>query len=386
MRILFASTRGAGHIGPLVPFAYACVAAGHDVLFAAAPSTAPHIKRTGLPFAPVGEPDEATMAEIWGRVKSASTGVEAGKIVFEEVFAGEFARSALPGLLDLAGRWLPDVVVRETCEFASRLAAESIGVPDVHVGCFLTVINERWYDVEPSLTPLRAQFGFAPPARDRSQAPYLTLAPRALEHPDFPEFAGTRRFRGPATLSRALPDWWQGSSDPLVYVSFGSSAAGNGFFPDVYRGAVDALADLPVRVLLTLGTEVDPAELGAVPPNTHVERWVPQGAVMTHAAAMVGHGGSGSTLAAMAAGMPLAVVPLFADQPDNAQRIAELGAGLRLDGVSGIGEAVTALLEDPSYRTNARAVASEIDALEPVSAAVPLLAHIAEQGILPVAA
>jgi UDP:flavonoid glycosyltransferase YjiC (YdhE family) len=385
MRILFASTRGAGHIGPLVPFAYACVAAGHDVLFAAAPSTAPHLKRTGLPFAPVGEPDEAIMAEIWGRVKAASTGAEAGKIVFEEVFAGEFARSALPGLLELAGRWLPDVVVRETCEFASLLAAESIGVPDVHAACFLTVINEHWYDVAPSLAPLRAAFGFAPPARDQSQEPYLTLAPRALEHPDFPQFPGTRRFRGPATLSRALPDWWNGSSDPLVYVSFGSSAAGNGFFPDVYRGAVDALADLPVRVLLTVGTEVDPAELGTVPANTHVEPWVPQGAVMTHAAAMVGHGGSGSTLAAMAAGMPLAVVPLFADQPDNAERIAALGAGLRLDGVSGLGDAVTALLEDPAYRANARAVASEIAALEPIAAAVPLLADIAERG-LPVAA
>jgi UDP:flavonoid glycosyltransferase YjiC (YdhE family) len=380
MRILFASTRGAGHIGPLVPFAYACVAAGHDVLFAAAPSTAPHIKRTGLPFAPVGEPDEATMDEIWGRVKAASSGVEAGKIVFDEIFAGEFARSALPGLLELAGRWLPDVIVRETCEFASMLAAESIGVPDVHAACFLTVINERWYDVAQPLAPLRAEFGFGAP-RDRSHEPYLTLAPRALEHPDFPEFPGTRRFRAPATGSRPLPDWWNGSDDPLVYVSFGSAAAGNGFFPDVYRGAVDALAGLPVRVLLTVGTEVDPAELGPVPSSTHVESWVPQGAVMTHAAAMVGHGGSGSTLAAMAAGMPLAVVPLFADQPDNALRIAELGAGLRLDGVSGLGDAVTALLDDPFYRVNARAVASEIHALEPVAAAVPLLAAIAEQGV-----
>jgi MGT family glycosyltransferase len=138
-------------------------------------------------------------------------------------------------------------------------------------------------------------------------------------------------------------------------------------------------------VLLTVGTEVDPADLGPVPANTHVEPWVPQGAVMTHASAMVGHGGSGSTLAAMAAGMPLAVVPLFADQPDNAQRIADLGAGLRLDGVAGLGDAVTALLEDPAYRANARAVAREIDALDPVSAAVGLLAHIAEQG-LPLAA
>jgi UDP:flavonoid glycosyltransferase YjiC (YdhE family) len=49
---------------------------------------------------------------------------------------------------------------------------------------------------------------------------------------------------------------------------------------------------------------------------------------MAHAGAMVGHGGSGSTLMAMAAGVPLAVVPLFVDQPYNARRVAALGAGL----------------------------------------------------------
>jgi MGT family glycosyltransferase len=140
-----------------------------------------------------------------------------------------------------------------------------------------------------------------------------------------------------------------------------------------------------VRVLLTVGTEVDPADLGAVPANAHVEAWVPQGAVMAHAAAMVGHGGSGSTLAAMAAGMPLALVPLFADQPDNAERIAALGAGLHLDGTTRLAEAVTTLLEDPSYRTAARGVAQDIAALPPVGAAVSLLADIAEEG-LPLAA
>jgi UDP:flavonoid glycosyltransferase YjiC (YdhE family) len=90
------------------------------------------------------------------------------------------------------------------------------------------------------------------------------------------------------------------------------------------------------------------------------------------------HGGSGSTLAAMAAGMPLAVVPLFADQPENAQRVADIGAGLRLDGVDGLADAVCALLDDPSYRANGRAVASEIAALPPVEAAVDLLEDIAQ--------
>ena len=113
-----------------------------------------------------------------------------------------------------------------------------------------------------------------------------------------------------------------------MYVSFGSEAAASHHFPGVYRRAAEALAALPVRVLLTIGDRRDPAELGPLPPSVRVERWMPQAAVMAHASAMVGHGGSGSTLMALAAGVPLALVPLFVDGPANAGRVAELGAGI----------------------------------------------------------
>ena len=386
MRILFATTRGAGHLGPLVPFAHACVAAGHEVLVAAAPSIEAHVRRAGLPFAAVDEPDEATMAETWARVQAAANPVDQARIVFEDVFAGEFARSALPKLLLLADHWLPDVVVRETCEFASAAGGRGDRRPGRPCRLLsLRARRARLRPLRPAVAPAGRRSHLPPAARDRSDEPYLTLAPRALEHPSSPALAGTRRFRAPKLPRRPLPDWWDGSADPLVYVSFGSSAAGNGFFPDVYRGAVDALAAAPVRVLLTVGTEVDPADLGPVPAHVHVERWVPQGAVMGHAAAMVGHGGSGSTLAAMAAGLPLAVVPLFADQPENAQRVADLGAGLRLDGVTRLAEAVEPLLADPSYRERAGAVAAEIAEQEPVARAVGLFEEIAEAG-LPLAA
>jgi UDP:flavonoid glycosyltransferase YjiC (YdhE family) len=367
MRILFATTRGAGHLGPLVPFAHACVAAGHQVRVAAADSVEHHVRRAGLPFAPLDAPDDTILAPVWDAVRAADPADQA-RIVFGEVFAGEFARSALPRMLDLARRWRPDVIVRETSEFASVAVAEEFGIATVHVACFLSGVGDLDLGLDEALQRLRP--GLRLPAGE----PFFTLAPRALEHPGHPAAPGVRRFHAPRPPARALPDWWDGSAAPLVYVSFGSSAAGNGFFPDIYREAAAALSELPVRVLLTLGTEVDPAELGPVAANVHVEPWVPQGAVMAHAAAMVGHGGSGSTLAAMAAGIPLAVLPLFADQPENADRVAALGAGLRLDGTGALADAVSELLEDPYYRDNARSVAAEIEALEPVDAAVELIA------------
>jgi UDP:flavonoid glycosyltransferase YjiC (YdhE family) len=198
MRILFATTRGAGHVGPLIPFAYACLRAGHDVLVAAARSCGPHVARAGLRFAPLDDPPEEAMEAVWARVRAADP-EEAGRIVVEEVFAGEFARAALPGMLELVRRWRPDVVVRETCEYASLIAAESAGVPDVHVACFLGVLCDTEWDMYQPLGQLRAEFGLPRRHRDRTGEPYLTLAPRlaresrassARRHPSVPGSEG----------------------------------------------------------------------------------------------------------------------------------------------------------------------------------------------------
>ena len=135
-------------------------------------------------------------------------------------------------------------------------------------------------------------------------------------------------------------------------------------------------------MLVTVGRHADPAELGPLPPNVHVERWVAQASVMPHAAAMVAHGGAGTTLAALAAGVPLVMLPLSADQPINARRVAELGAGVSLDGgAAGVGrlaEAVARVLQEPGYREAARRIAAEVATLPPVEEAAADLTAIAQ--------
>ncbi len=388
MRILLASTRAAGHFNPLVPFAHACERAGHEVLVAAARSLEPHVERAGLRHAALADPSAERLDPIWERVRAADPR-EANHIVMREVFAGEHARSVLPGMLATMRSWQPDLVLRETGEFASVIAADKLGLPHVHVSIFLAMGGDiEWPGLVEPLDLLRSEAGLPPDPRPERlwEDPYLTMAPRSLEDPSAPAPPGTRRFRAPSTgPAPALPDWWQGADEPLVYVSFGSVAGSSGFFPGLYRSAVDQLAELPVRVLLTVGTDVDPAELGPVPASVHVEPWVPQSLVMGHAAAMVGHGGSGSTLAAMAAGVPLAVVPLFADQPHNARRVAALGAGTvvgpeEVDHGPGLAETVDAVLREPGYRAAAGAVAAEIGALPQIDAAVPALEALAQAG------
>jgi MGT family glycosyltransferase len=140
------------------------------------------------------------------------------------------------------------------------------------------------------------------------------------------------------------------------------------------------LDGLPIRLLVTIGRGQEPAELGELPSWVHVEQWVPQAAVMPHASAMVGHGGAGTTLAALAGGVPTVFLPVFADQPINAARVAEFGAGIALemtpDGLRRLGAAVRELLDDPRYRGAAEEVADEMASLPEVDESARLLEEI----------
>jgi MGT family glycosyltransferase len=151
----------------------------------------------------------------------------------------------------------------------------------------------------------------------------------------------------------------------LVYVSFGSVTAGGHlpFYPALYRAAIDALAPLPARFLLTVGEERDHRELGALPPNVTVERWVPQDEVLTHAAAVVTHGGHGTVIKALAADVPLLVLPMGRDQNDNATRVTERGAGLQLTpetASDAIAQATRRLLDEPSFAEAAAQLGARI--------------------------
>ena len=138
------------------------------------------------------------------------------------------------------------------------------------------------------------------------------------------------RYRALRGEAAPLPDWWGGRPGPFVYVTMGTVVGGFEMMRSAYRTILDALVDLPARVLLTIGGDLAMEALGEVPAHVHVERFVPQDQVIPHAAAVVCHGGSGTMLGAAAAGVPLVVAPMFADQPFNAERAVAAGSALAL--------------------------------------------------------
>jgi UDP:flavonoid glycosyltransferase YjiC (YdhE family) len=165
-------------------------------------------------------------------------------------------------------------------------------------------------------------------------------------------------------------------------VSFGSVAATVPPAARIYGIALEAVADLPARVLLTTGPMETP--LSAPAPNVHIERWVPQADVLPEARAVVCHGGSGTTLGALAAGVPLVITPLFADQPQNARRVAATGAGIHVQGHEwseamravdpvALHDAIATVLTDDVYAEAAQRIAAEIRELPPVDTALTVL-------------
>jgi UDP:flavonoid glycosyltransferase YjiC (YdhE family) len=370
---------GAGHFGPLVPFASACSAAGHDVRVAAPASFADTVTQAGFTHVPLDDADPGELGAIFETLSGLSIQAASVRVV-REVFAGVNARAALPGLRAAVREWKPDLILREGLECASFVVAESEDVPHATVAIGLAEVDDFVYPaLDGALEELGSQGGVA---RLR-HAPTLSTAPASLERPRAGEHAF--RFRDDAMVAGAteLPPWWPEQTSPLVYVSFGTVAARMGSFPTLYQGVIDALAGESVRVLVTVGESGDPCALGPLPPNVHVERFWPQADVMRSAAVTVGHGGFGTTMLSLAAGVPLAVIPLFAlDQHYHAAAVSRRGAGMTLEGSPhGVGDlagAVRDLIETASYRDAARQIADEVARLPTVADAVPILVDLSQ--------
>ena len=382
MRALVSSTRGAGHFNPLVPFARAFERAGHEVMVAGPPPLAGPARDAGFGFWEFDPPPEDELGAIWGRVPDLPPD-EANRVVVGDIFGRLNTTAALPRLRAAFEEWRPDVVLRDPNEYGAALAAELHGVPHGRIAISLASTEELGLGIAAgAIDAIRRAEGLEPdPAADVLRgSPWLSVFPASLDEGAQPD---THRFRDPAWAAAPgpLPDWWPGrDEEPLVYVTFGSVA---GQFPQalpVYGVALEAVARLPARVLLTVGNDLDLDALPTAPDNVRVERWVPQQDVLAHAAAAVVHGGSGSTLGAIAAGVPLVVVPLFADQPENARRVAEVGAGIAVEPnrdepeatVAPLRDAVQSVLVEPAYLDRAQALANELGAEPPVDDAVLL--------------
>jgi hypothetical protein len=371
VRVLAAcSLGGAGHLRPLVPFLDQARRDGGETLVVGPPALTGLAGATGHPFLAGGEPPEAQVRPIREQLPVLPP-QEASVLGNREMF-GRLAATAMLAAMEQAVRdWRPDLILRDPCEYASAVVAARLGIPAVQVAIGLAEVE--WGSIgvaEPALEALRDGL-----TAELRRSPYLTRFPAALDASPFP---GTRRYREPAAAPRgALPAWWADTGAPLVYVSFGTVLGRMSFAAEAYRAVIDAVTGLDARVLVTTGHGFDPSRLRGVPGNVHVEAWIDQADVLGEAGLVVCHGGSGTTYGALAAGVPLVVVPVFADQFANAPKLAQAGAGIPVytgqdtqgrrrpvgrEDAPRIRRAIETVLADGSYREAAQAVAADMAA------------------------
>jgi UDP:flavonoid glycosyltransferase YjiC (YdhE family) len=376
MRVLFTSSPLAGHINPLWRYAEGLRGAGHDVRFATTEETRAGVERRGFELMRIADPTPEERARGWALL-DACTAEEAPEIAFREIFGGINARAALPGLRGAIETWKPDMVVRESTEIAGMIAAEEAGLPSAmvsilangamqrHAGCFLETADL-----------LRDYAGFS--GRSGQAETVFSDFPSSLD--DGGLILGAEPIRVAPSAPAKAPltgdeSWLSQGGEPFVYVTFGTVSGRSDKAKAAYVLALEVMADLPVRGLLTTGPIMDPALLGTIPANVVVETFVPQTTVFSRADTVVHHGGSGTFLGAMAAGLPQVVVPLFADQPHNASAIHATGAGLAVFDREAdvLRAAILRSLEEQEMRLKAEELASEMAGMTPMSHAVEVM-------------
>ena len=378
MTLLVISPDYASHLLPLATLATAWRDAGERVVVASGPATAGittdfGFERRDLRLGRGSNPGVIRAADQVAGEDDALRGFFAAteRGMVETLLYQANARSAdllwdpvatATRVLEVVDKVQADHVIVDHLAFSARLALQAGGVPhgDVVLGhpSALPVGNEvygyppAWpkaVDADPEALAVLLQR--CRQVRDEFTAQWnhalKTLAPQATpsadaftEHSDLVllNYPGelhdpARRlpphaFLGSAVRAQSLPadisQWLaQDPSLPLVYVSFGSFLSVRG---DVLARVVAALRSLPVRVALAIGS-AEPALLGDLPGHWLVREFLPQVALLEHAAISVTHGGNNSVTESLTFGVPMLVLPFSTDQFAGAAAIENAGVG-----------------------------------------------------------
>ena len=415
-RILVAMFQGGGNIPQILPIVVRLTDLGHRVRVVVGPG----IRRDRLPVSvqllesldaagvrvvPLGESSPHPLdtappargfvggwtpkfARFWGRGGHTA------------LWAGHWAQRVRSEL----ERERTDVVVADFFLVGALVAAEAVGVPSVvlaHSGYQRPLpgrpppgpgwqrahgvagrlrdaggnfVTSRTIDREalPALNRARAVLGLGAVQGFFKQYDKATrVLILASEHFDYParrmptnvRYVGTPL--GEPAADPWYPPWAEQDDRPTVLVSLSSLQQGQA---SMLERALAALEALPVRALVTLGPALA-AQRFERPPNVVFEPFVPHVAVLPQVQAMVTQCGLGTVMKALAHGVPLVCLPVLGDQPNNAARIASLGAGIRLPPDAApdrIGGAIEQVIRDPSFRVAAQRFADNTRDEDPV--------------------
>jgi UDP:flavonoid glycosyltransferase YjiC (YdhE family) len=365
-RVLFTTTPGRGHWQAMLPLARAFGEHGHEVMWATAADACERLRESGFAATPAGPPEGATARAASRFPEIASLAPEERpNFLFAKIFGPARAGPMLDALLPLTRDWRPALLVSDQAELAGPIAAAAAGVPGLTHSFGPMLPRERVARAAEAMAPLWEAQGLEPrPYAGTYDHLYLDIYPPALREADRAHLGATQALRPAEPIERAA------AADPLVYVTFGTVWNRD---PDLIARVVEGVRELPVRVVATVGPGTDPGALGDQPPNVEVATFIPQAELLPRCVAVVSHAGSGTFLAALAAGLPQLLLPQAADQFLNAAAAARAGAGIAIppDAVTAasVRRELERLLGDPAFRSAAERIRDQIAAMPSPGAA-----------------
>lgn len=420
-RFLFATTPADGHTLPALPIARALIERGHTVRWYGGIKYAAQISAIGATFAPLSDHDFSVISyNGFFPERAELTGHATFKFDMGVTFSTP-TRTHVRDLLALLDEEPADLVVGDTGMAAGHIVAELGGPPFVTLG--ITVLGVPSRDAAPfglgllpsrnplsrlrnaalnefarrvvfrpmakTINEIRGEQGL-PPTQDlafdhpRHGATYLQLGAEGFEYPrsDLPPSV---RFVGPtrplSDPSWEPPRWWPelDSGRPVILVNQGTVATEP---HELLQPALTALAGEDVLVVAVTGGR-DPAELGWIPPNARVERFIPFERLLPYVSVLVTNGGFGAVQLALAAGVPIVAAGRTEDKIEVGARVGWSGVGINLRTQTPRRDFITAavrqVLEDPRYRTRARELQADIAAAGREDSAADVLEQLARE-------
>lgn len=391
-RYLFALADGGGTVPPELGVARRLVERGHHVRVLGELSMQSAADASGASFIPWRRHlagIEGAPAHVRYRDWEIRSPIGLARGMADHILAGP-ARTDAGAVLAVVDEDRPDLVVTSFTALGAMAASQSAGLPfDVLIPNIYPLPVEGSPPMGTGWTPARTPFGalrnrianaLSSRLLSHFTVPRLNSLRRELGLPELRAYGEqvaaarrqfvltSRHFDFPVSVKPNVlytgpqidePVWtrdasWSppNSGLPLVLVSLSSTSQGH---LGSLQSIVDALTGLPVQGLVTTGPGIDPGELH---PARHVEvvRSLPHRQVLPHCDLVITHGGHGTVMKSLVAGVPLVVIPHGRDQPDNAARVAARGAGLTVSRAATsktIANAVSTVISSPGYKRSA---------------------------------
>jgi macrolide glycosyltransferase len=382
--ILMVGVGAHGHTNPHLPVIAELVERGHRVSYAIPGSFAATVAATGATPLVVDStlPDE-TRGEQWPDDALVGMGL----------FLDD-ARHVLPQLEAALADDRPDLVLYDIAGYPGRALAERWGIPLVQLSPSMVAWEGYEEDMAEAMAFLETPDGVTYTTRfdawlrelgiQRSWAEFsgrpprcVVLIPKVMQPHAERVDGNVYTFVGPG-LDRRDDGEWPAPDRPLLLVSLGSAYTDRAGF---YRDCVTAFGGLDWQVVIAIGRYADPADIGPVPANVELHRWVPQFAVLGRAAesggVFVTHAGMGGCSEGLYQGVPMVAVPQAVDQPGNAAMLEALGVGIAVEPGSAtpgrLREAVLSLAGSAGVRARSAALRDELRAAGGARAAADVI-------------